>query len=92
MAVLRSGLEYGCEEWKANKSQTKALESIQYCACKYIVGCSITTCDEPVHADLSLETLKSRKDFLKLQWDRKVKHMNVDRLPFRLLSNEWNKV
>ena len=92
MAVLRPSLEYGCEVWSANKSQAKALESIQLRACKYILGCSVTTCDEPVRADLGLETLKYRRDFRKLKWYRKVKRMNNERLPFKLLSNEWNKV
>ena len=52
MAVLQPSLEYGCEVWNTIKCQAKALESIQLCACKYILGCSITTCDEPVLADL----------------------------------------
>ena len=55
MAVLRPSLEYGCEVWNPNKCQAKALESIQLRACKYILGCSITTCDEPVLAGLGLE-------------------------------------
>ena len=58
MAVLRPCLEYGCEVWNGNNSQAKALESIQLRACKYILGCSITTCNEPVLADLGLEVLK----------------------------------
>ena len=50
MAVLRPNLEYGCEVWNTNKCQTKALESIQLHVCtrKYILACSVTTCDEPV--------------------------------------------
>ena len=91
MAVLRPSLEYGCEVWNTNKCQTKALESIQLRACKYILGCSITTCDEPVHADLGLETLKRRRDFRKLKWYRKIMRMNEERLPRKLLSNEWDK-
>ena len=51
MAVLRPSLEYGCEVWNTNKCQDKALESIQLHACKYILGCFITTCDEPVLSD-----------------------------------------
>ena len=58
MAVLRRSLEYGSEVWNANKCQANALESIQLRACKYILGCSITTCDEPVLADFGLEMLK----------------------------------
>ena len=51
MAVLQHSLEYGCEVWNTNKSQAKALKSIQLRACRYILSCSVTTCDEPVHAD-----------------------------------------
>ena len=84
--MFRPSLEYGSEVWSANKSQAKALR-----ACKYILGCSVTTCDEPVHPDLGLETLKYRRAFRKLKWYCKVKHMDDERLPFKLLSNEWNK-
>ena len=52
MAVLRPSLEYGCEVWNANKCQAQALESIQLRACKYILGCSRTTCDEPVYEQI----------------------------------------
>ena len=31
--------------------------------CKYILGCSITTYNEPMLADLGLETLKYRRDY-----------------------------
>ena len=51
----------------------------------YILGYSVTTCEEPVREDLSLETLKCMKDFCKLKWYRKVKHMIDERLPFKLL-------
>ena len=61
MAVLQPSLEYGCEVWNANKCQARALESIQLSSCKYILGCSVTTSDEPVHEDLGLETLKCRR-------------------------------
>ena len=44
--------------WLFSLLMYKALGSIQLCTGKYILGCSITTCDEPVHADLGLETLK----------------------------------
>ena len=55
-----------------NKCQAKALESIQLRSAKFILGCSITTCDEPVRADLGLEALKCRRDFRKLKWYQKV--------------------
>ena len=68
MAVLRPSLGYGCEVWNTKKCQAKALESIQLRASKYILGCSVTTCDEPVCADLGLKTLRYRRDFRKLRW------------------------
>ena len=64
--------------------QAKALEFIQTCACKYILGCSVTTCDEPVHVDLGLESLKYRRDFRKLKWYCKIMCMNEERLPLKL--------
>ena len=56
-----------CEVWNSNKCQPKTLESIQLCACKYILGCSITTGYEYICEDLGLETSKSRRDFYKLK-------------------------
>ena len=78
--------------WNTNKCQAKALESIQLRSCKYILGCSTTTCDEPVLADLGLEMLKYGRDSSKPKWNYKTKHMNDERLPFKLLANEWDKV
>ena len=43
MAVSRPSLEYGCEVLTTNKCQTKALESVQLCVRKHILGCSVTT-------------------------------------------------
>ena len=76
MVVLRPILEHGCEVWSATKSQANPLESIQLRACKYVLWCSVTTCDEPESSDLGLETLKYRKDFCKLKWYHKVKLIN----------------
>ena len=52
----------------------------------------MTNCDEPVHADLVLKTLKNRRDFHNLKWYGKVMRMNDKRLPFKSLSNDWDKV
>ena len=66
------------------------MESVQLCACKYILGCSVTIWDEPVHADLGLQTLKCRRDFHRLKWYNKIMCMSDKRLPGKLLSNKWN--
>ena len=50
------------------------------------------TCDEPVLVDLDLESLEYRRDFRKLKWYCKIKHMSDERLPFILLANDWGKV
>ena len=64
MAVLRPSLEYGCKVRNVNKSQAEAFKSIQLHACKYILGCSVTTYDEHVRADLGLETSNIGETFL----------------------------
>ena len=92
MSILRPSLEYASEVWNVNKCQNKALESIQLRACKYILGCSLTTCDEPVRGDLGLEALKSRRDFRRLKWYYKVLQQPEVRLPFRLLSTNWESI
>ena len=43
-------------------------------------------------ADLGLEALKYKRDFCELKWYYKIKHVNDERLPFKLLANEWGKV
>ena len=56
------------------------------------MGYSVTTCDEPLHAELGFKTWNNRRDFYELKWYCKVMCMNDKRLPFNLLSNQWNKV
>ena len=67
--------------------QANALNSIHVYAFKYILGCSISTCDEPILADLGLETLKYRRDFHKLKWHYKIKCLNDEKLQL----NCWTK-
>ena len=55
MAMLQPSLGKGCEVWNTNKCVAKALESMQFCAGKYILVCSTTTCNEPVGTDLGLK-------------------------------------
>ena len=59
--------------------------------CKYILGCFVTTFDEPVCANLGLKTLKNMRDFHKLQWYFMVMSMNGERLSVKLLKNKWDK-
>ena len=42
--------------------------------------------------DLGLKTLRYRSDFRKLKWYCKVMSTKDERLPFKLLRNEWDKV
>ena len=90
ITVLWPSLKYGCEVWNTGKFQAKALESIQLCACKYILWCSFKVCDEPVCADLGLETLKSRRDLCKLKWYCKMKHVNEETLDcYQMSGIKW---
>ena len=86
------GLEYDYEARNTNKCQAKALESIWVRVGKSIWQCSVTICDKPVCAYLGLKTLRDGRDFRQLKWYRKVICMNDTRLPFKLLSNECDKV
>ena len=86
MDILQPSLEYGCEVWNINNCQDKTLETIQ------LRAGSVTTCDEPMCADLGLETFKSGRDFQTLKWYCKVKHTNNQRLPGKLLTNRWDSV
>ena len=90
--VLRPSLECGCEVWCTNKYQDKALKPIQLRTCKYILGWSVTTCNEPVRTNLALESLECRRDFCRLNWYQKIMCMNEKRLPCKLLSNKWDNV
>ena len=51
-----------------NKCQAKALECVKLNACKYNRDCSVTMCDEPVYADLGLETSICKRDCCRLKW------------------------
>ena len=65
LAVLQPTMEYGCEAWNTNKCQAKALESVQLHDCKYILGCFVANCNDPVCASLGLNSPKNRRDFHK---------------------------
>ena len=42
------------------------LQSMQSCGCKFILGCSVTTCDEPLGANFDLKILRNKRDFSKI--------------------------
>ena len=55
MAVFQHGLEYDREVWNTYKCQAKALKPIQSDACKHVLGCSLTICDECACKHLGFE-------------------------------------
>ena len=59
LSEIRPSIENGGEVWEGNKSQVDALESI-------ILGGAKQTCNEAVRGDMGLETLKSRRDRVKM--------------------------
>ena len=82
MAGLQPSLEYVSEVWNTKECHTKALQSIQLRACKYILGCSVTSSDEPVCADFDLKTLRYTEVFRKLKCYCKVMSTNHERVRF----------
>ena len=83
MAALQPSLECSCEVWNTSKCPAKALEFIQLRACKYILGCSVTPCDDLVGADLGLRTLRKRRVFRELKGCCEVMSMEDQKLAFK---------
>ena len=70
----------------------KTTESRQLRSCKYTLGCSVTTCDEPVRIDLVLNIMTYRRDIRTLKWYCKVMSLKDEILQLKSLTNEWDKI
>lgn len=87
MAELWPSFANSSKGWNANKSLAKALDAVQLHACQCILGCSVTTCDEPVHVDLGLKSWKCRRDFHKLKCYGKIVY-GWRKVPFQVID-KW---
>ena len=61
MNVIMPRLEYAGEVWERNPKFVKQLETVQMTAAKYILGCSSTTNNTVLTAELGLYPLKTTR-------------------------------
>ena len=68
------------------------LETVQMAAAKRVLGCSSTTSNTVLRAELGICPLKTNRDVRKLKWQCKVKNMPKKRLPAIADRAVWEKV
>ena len=75
-------LEYE-EVWEGNAKFVKQLETVQMTAAKNIIGCSSTTSDTVLRAELliGMYPIQTNRDVRKFKWQYQVKNMPEKRLP-----------
>ena len=89
--VIVPKLEYAGEVWEGNEKAVKQLETVQMAAAKKILGCSSTTSNTVLRAELGMYSLKTKRDMQKLNWQYKVSRMSDDRLPAMVDKAAWGK-
>ena len=67
MNVIIPKLEYA-EVWEGNVKLVKKLETVQMAAAKKILGCSKTTSNTALRAELGMYPLPTKRDMGKLRW------------------------
>ena len=67
--------------WEGNAKFVKQLETVQMTAAKKILGCSSTTSNTVLRAELGMYPLETNRDVRKLKWQYKVNNMPEKRLP-----------
>ena len=91
MKVIVPRLEYSGEVWEGNAKFVKQLKTVQMTAAKSILGCSSTTSNTVLRAELGTYPLKTNRDVRKLKWQYKVKNMPEKRLPAIVDRDVWEK-
>ena len=80
--VIVPKLEYAGEVWEENAKFVKQLETaVQMTAAKKTLGCSSTTSNTVLRAELGMHPLETDRDVRKLKWQYKLKNMPEKRLP-----------
>lgn len=92
MNVIVPKLEYAGEVWEGNAKLVKQLETVQMTAAKKVLGCSSTTSNTVLRAELGMYPLKTNRDVRKLKWQYKVRNMPKHRLPAIADRAVWEKV
>ena len=90
--VIVPKLEYAGEVWEGNKKLAEKLETVQMSAAKKILGCSKTTSNTALRAELGMYALKTNRDMRKLRWQHSVRSMQSERLPAIVDRAVWKKV
>ena len=90
--VIVPKLEYAGEVWEGNKKLAEKLETVQMSAAKKILGCSKTTSNTALRAELGMYALKTNRDMRKLRWQHSVRSMQSKRLPAIVDRAVWKKV
>ena len=90
--VIVPKLEYAGEVWEGNKKLAEKLETVQMSAAKKILGCSKTTSNTALRAELGMYALKTNRDMRKLRWQHSVRNMPSKRLPAIVDGAVWKKV
>ena len=92
MNVIGPKLEYSGEVWEGNAKLVKQLETVQMTAATQVLGCSSTTSNTVLRAELGMYPLKTNRDVRKLQCQYKVRNIPKTRLPTVTDRAVWEKV
>ena len=94
ISVIIPKEEYAGEVWEGNAEFVKKLETVQVTAAKNkkILGCSSTTSNTVVRAELGMYPIKTKRDVRKLKWQCKVRNIPGKRLPAIADRAVWEKV
>ena len=91
MNVIVPKLEYEGEVWEGNAKFVKQLEPVQMTAAKTTLGCSSTTSNTVLRAELGMYPLKTNRDLRELKWQYKVENMPEKRLPAIVDRAVWEE-
>ena len=92
MNVIVRKLEYAGEVWEGNARFVKQLETVEMTAAENMLGCSSTTINAVLRAELGMHPLKINRDVRKLNWQYKVKNMPEKKLPAIADDAVWEKI
>ena len=68
MRVVVPKIEYAEEVWEGNAKFVKQLETVQMTAAKKTLGCSSTTSNTVLRAELGMHPYKTNGGVRKLKW------------------------
>ena len=81
MNLIVPKLDYAGEVWEGNAKFVKQLETVQMTAAKQILGCSSTSSNAVLGAELGMYPLETNRDVRKLKWQYEEKLTPEKRLP-----------